>query len=319
MPLITHSKYQAPSLIYRNPHFSTIYAAKLKRVSIPDYKTETLELSDGDFLNIDYIIKDSKKAVILCHGLEGDSRRTYNNSCAHYFSERNFSVFAWNNRTCGGHMNRLPKMYHHGSIDDLDAVVQFVFSQGMESVYLIGYSMGGAQVLNYLGSTKSDARIISAVAVSTPTHIKTCSDALKVGFNKIYLNTFKKGIINKLKYKAKQFPDLANIDKIKSLTSFDEIDDYFTAPLHGFTDKEDYYKRVSPEFILKHINAPVLIINAWDDPFLGDRCYPVSRAKNSKYVYLETPKYGGHCAFPLKDSPYSYAEVRAFEFFTKVL
>ncbi|WP_159023548.1 YheT family hydrolase [Formosa sp. L2A11] len=316
MPLIAHSKYEAPSFINKNPHFSTIYAAKIKHVNPPNYKTETVELSDGDFLNVDYVIKGTKKAVILCHGLEGDSRRTYNNSCANYFAEHNFSVFAWNNRTCGGRMNRLPKMYHHASIDDLDAVVQFAFKQGIESVYLIGYSMGGAQVLNYLGKLKPDGRIKAAVAVSAPTHIKSCSDTLKVGFNKVYLNNFKKGIVSKLKQKVVQFPELANVDKINALHSFDEIDDYFTAPIHGFLNKEDYYKRVSPEYSLKHITTPVLIINALDDPFLGARCYPKSRANNSKFVYLETPEYGGHCAFPIKHSKQSYAEVRAFDFFS---
>ncbi|MFB9053811.1 YheT family hydrolase [Formosa undariae] len=318
MPIIEKSEYNTPSLIHRNPHFSTIYAAKIKQVSPPDYNTETLELSDGDFLNIDYIIKGQDKALILCHGLEGDSRRTYNNSCANYFAAQDFSVFAWNNRTCGGRMNRLPKMYHHGSIDDLDAVVQFAFSQGMKSVYLIGYSMGGAQVLNYLGKGETDPRIKAAVAVSAPTHIKTCSETLKMGFNKVYLNNFKKEIINKLKQKVIQFPELANIDKINALHSFDEIDDYFTAPMHGFIDKDDYYDRVSPEFVLQNISTPVLIFNALDDPFLGDRCYPISQAKESDYVYLEMPKYGGHCAFPLKNSSQSYAEIRALEFFSSI-
>ncbi|WP_434036174.1 YheT family hydrolase [Formosa sp. 4Alg 33] len=318
MPIIENSKYNTPSLIHRNPHFSTIYAAKIKQVSPPKYATETLELSDGDFLNIDFVIKGQDKAVILCHGLEGDSRRTYNNSCANYFAAQDFSVFAWNNRTCGGRMNRLPKMYHHGSVDDLEAVVQFAFSQGMKSVYLIGYSMGGAQVLNYLGQGKTDPRITATVAVSAPTHIKTCSETLKMGFNKVYLNNFKKEIIKKLKQKVIQFPELANIDKINVLHSFDEIDDYFTAPMHGFIDKDDYYERVSPEFVLQNISTPVLIFNALDDPFLGDRCYPISQAKNSDYVYLEMPKYGGHCAFPLKHSSQSYAEIRALEFFNSI-
>ena len=319
MPLIPHSKYETPTLINRNSHFSTIYAAKIKQVAPPDYEIKTLELSDGDFLNVDFIIKGHKKAIILCHGLEGNSRRTYNNSCSNYFALRDFSVFAWNNRGCGGQMNRLPKMYHHGSIDDLDAVIQFAIQQGMESIFLIGYSMGGAQVLNYLGMLKPDSRIKAAVAISAPTHIKTCAEILKKGFNKIYLNNFKKGITEKLRHKATQFPDLDHIDKINSLSSFDEIDDYFTAPLHGFIDREHYYKSVSPEFVLGQIKTPVLIINAWDDPFLGARCYPTLQAKASDFVYLETPKYGGHCAFPLKNSPYSYAEIRAFDFFKSEL
>ncbi len=315
MPLIEHSEYDSPSIIHRNRHISTIYAALIKKFEVPEYTREKHELNDGDFINIDYILNGSKKAVILCHGLEGDSRRTYNNSCAAYFLQKNFSVFAWNNRTCGGEMNRLPRLYHHGAVDDLDEVVRFALKKGIEDIYLIGYSMGGVQLLNYLGWTKIDQRIKAAVSISVPTHIATSAEVLKQGFNRVYLKNFTIDIKKKLKYKAAQFPDFINRDQIDNISSFDEVDQYFTAPLHGFASRDDYYERVSPEFSLKDITIPVLIINSLDDPFLGERCYPRTIAKDSAYVYLETPKYGGHCAFPLRDSEYSYAEKRAFEFF----
>ncbi|KAF2079791.1 YheT family hydrolase [Flavobacterium sharifuzzamanii] len=315
MPLIEHSEYDSPSIIHRNRHISTIYAALIKKFEVPEYTREKHELNDGDFINIDYILNDSKKAVILCHGLEGDSRRTYNNSCAAYFLQKDFSVFAWNNRTCGGEMNRLPRLYHHGAVDDLDEVVRFALRKGIEDIYLIGYSMGGVQLLNYLGWTKIDQRIKAAVSISVPTHIATSAEVLKQGFNRVYLKNFTIDIKKKLKYKAAQFPDFINRDQIDNISTFDEVDQYFTAPLHGFASRDDYYERVSPEFSLKNITTPVLIINSLDDPFLGERCYPRTIAKDSAYVYLETPKYGGHCAFPLRDSEYSYAEKRAFKFF----
>lgn len=315
MPLIEQSEYNSPSIIHRNRHVSTIYAALIKKFEVPEYTREKHELNDGDFINIDYILNGSKKAVILCHGLEGDSRRTYNNSCAAYFKQKGFSVFAWNNRTCGGEMNRLPRLYHHGAVDDLDEVVQFALKKGFEDIYLIGYSMGGVQLLNYLGWTKIDERIKAAVSISVPTHIATSAEVLKQGFNRVYLKNFTIDIKKKLKYKAAQFPDFINRDQIDNISTFDEVDQYFTAPLHGFASRDDYYERVSPEFSLKNITTPVLIINSLDDPFLGERCYPRTIAKESAFVYLETPKYGGHCAFPLRDSEYSYAEKRAFEFF----
>ncbi|TDO95711.1 YheT family hydrolase [Flavobacterium sp. 245] len=314
MPVIEQSEYDLPSIMYRNRHVSTIYAALFKKFEVPGYTREKLELMDGDFINIDFIIDDPKKAVILCHGLEGDSRRTYNNSCAAYFQQKKFSVFAWNNRTCGGEMNRLPRLYHHGAVDDLEAVVQFVLKKGFEDVY-IGYSMGGVQLLNYFGWTKIDERIKGGVSISVPTHIATSAEVLKQGFNRVYLKNFTIDIKRKLKHKATQFPDFINSDQIDNISTFDEVDQYFTAPLHGFASRADYYERVSPEFSLKNITTPVLIINSLDDPFLGERCYPRAIAKESQYVYLETPKYGGHCAFPLRNSTYSYAEKRAYTFF----
>lgn len=315
MPFIEHSAYnESVAFIHKHKHVSTIYAGVFKKFPVPKYNTEKIELVDGDFLSIDYNLKNTKKAIILCHGLEGNSRRPYINSCATYFLERDYAVFAWNNRSCGGEMNRLPQLYHHATINDLDAVVQFALTK-VEEVYLIGYSMGGAQVLNYFGRIQNiNASVKAGIAISVPVEVKSSADSLKTGFNKLYMKNFTTGLSKKLKIKAKQFPELLNWDRIKDIKSFDELDDNFTAPLHGFLDRNDYYYKVSPARSIENISKPILIINALDDPFLGDDCYPVAFSKSNSFIHLETPKYGGHCAYPMKKSIYSYAEIRAFEF-----
>lgn len=318
MPLIQKSSYQLDSFLFKNPHFSTIFMGRVKKIPCPNYTREKIELADGDFISIDYLVKNPHKAVILCHGLEGDSRRNYNNSCANYFLEKDYSVFAWNNRSCGGEMNRLPRLYHHGVVKDLDEVVKYVIQRGFEEIYLIGFSMGGAQIMNYLGAMEIPTEIKSAVAVSTPVKLKSSVDTLKKGFNRVYLNMFTKKIKAKLKAKALQFPESIDAHKIKTIKSFDEIDEYFTAPMHGFKNREDYYKRASPAFVMQNIRTPTLVINALDDPFLGEECYPKDFAATHPFVFLETPKHGGHCAFPQKKTPYSYSEMRAFDFFDKV-
>ena len=315
MPLLDYSSYnESVSLLHKHKHVSTIYAGMFKKFPSPVYQREILELKDGDFLVVDYNLKNKRKAVVLCHGLEGNSQRTYMNSCATYFLNQDFSVFAWNNRSCSGDMNRLPRLYHHATIEDLDAVIQFVLTQ-VEEVYLIGYSMGGAQTLNYLGRMQPvDSKIKAGVAISVPVEIKSSAESLKKGFNQVYMKNFMYDLTKKLKQKAKQFPDLMDWSKIKNIDSFDYLDDHFTAPLHGFKDKEDYYYQVSPARSIANITLPILILNALDDPFLGPDCYPKELASNSNLIYLETPKYGGHCAFPLKNNDYSYAEIRAFAF-----
>lgn len=314
MPFIENSKY-SPIKIYRNGHISTIYSGRIKKFPPPNYTREKYELEDGDFLNIDYILKDSKKAVILCHGLEGDSRRVYNNSCADFFLQKDYSVFAWNNRSCGGEMNRLPRLYHHGIVSDLEEVVKFVANKGLEEIYLVGFSLGAAQVMNYLGKSEVDYRVKAGVAVSAPIQLKSCSEKLKIGFNRVYLNVFTRKLKVKFREKATQFPDLVDVSKIPTIRTFDEVDEYFTAPLHGFRNREDYYEKASPDYVIDKIKTPVLVVNAWNDPFLGEECYPVEFAKKHPYVYLEIPKYGGHCAFPMRNSNYSWTDLRAYEFF----
>ncbi|NLN34239.1 MAG: alpha/beta fold hydrolase [Flavobacteriaceae bacterium] len=316
MPLV-ESQYKAPSFWHQNPHFSTIYSGRIKKATPPLYQRQRIELEDGDFLDIDFVLKSAKRAVVLCHGLEGGSDRTYNNTSADYFLKRDFSVFAWNNRSCSGEMNRLPKLYHHGAVEDFSEMVNFVLDKGFDEIYLMGFSMGGAQVMNYLGSSEMDSRIRAAVAVSTPIQLKSSAEALKKGFNQVYLKNFTRKISKKLKSKSLQHPDALDWSKLKMIRSFDEIDEFFTAPLHGFSGREDYYKRASPAYVMEKIQTPVLLLNALDDPFLGTESFPFEFAENNPFIYLETPRNGGHCAFPVKNSYYAYSEIRAHEFFMK--
>jgi uncharacterized protein len=318
MPLIENSSYPTPNFINRNAHFSTIIPAKFKQYPVPNYTREKISTDDGDFLNLDWRFqKDKDKLIILFHGLEGDSKRTYLNSCSDYFFEKGFNILAWNHRTCGGEMNLTSRLYHHGSIDDVHRVVEKAILEEFQQIHLIGYSMGGALVLNYLGNYEIDQRIKSAVAFSAPISLKSCADTLKKFPNTVYFKNFKRTLVPKFKEKAKQFPGKLNeviIDKIKT---FDEVDEYFTAALHGYLSKEDYYFQASPATVLDHIKTPCLIVNALNDPFLGPDCYPKERFKNHQFCNFETPKYGGHCGFPLKNNKHSWAEIRAWEFINK--
>jgi len=315
MPYIKKSKYNPP-FYYRNGHISTIYSGRIRKTFIPDYKREKLELPDGDFLSLDYKTNpESGKALVLCHGLEGDSRRSYNNTCANYFLEKGFSVFAWNNRSCGGEMNRLPRFYHHGTVEDLDIIVQHIINKGFEKIYLIGFSLGAAQIMNYFGRFEIDRKVKAGVAVSVPIQLQPCAEKLKKGFNRVYMNVFIRKLKKKFTEKAEQYPDLIDRKRIPEIRTFDEVDEYFTAPLHGFKNKDDYYEKASPAYTMKNIRTPVLVINALDDPFLGEGCYPAELAKQSEFVFLETPKHGGHCAFLLSNSKVAWTDLRAYEFF----
>lgn len=317
MPLIEKSDYRLPSFIFKNPHVSTIFMGKFKKSRPPAYKRYRLELQDGDFLDIDFMEKQTDKAVILCHGLEGASYRTYNNTAAEHFLSRGFSVYAWNNRSCSGEMNRLPRLYHHASVEDLNAVIEYVAAKNYKAVYLLGFSLGGAQILNLFGREKVHPAVKAGVSVSVPIHLKSSAEKLKKGFNRVYLYRFIRHLRPKIYAKAAQFPGLIDTSFVKEIRSFDEIDENLTAPLHGFKDREDYYLKASPAYSIENIQRPILILNSLDDPFLGEDSYPVEFAKNNAHVYLETPRYGGHCAFPMKGLRHSYSEIRAAAFFSQ--
>lgn len=315
MPYISNSSYET-DFIFQNGHISTIYSGIIRKLESPEYRRKRLFLTDGDFLLLDYVLQTSKKAIILCHGLEGDSKKNYNNACANFFIEQGYSVFAWNNRSCGGEMNLLPNLYHHGSIEDLGAVINYVLAQNIEEVFLVGFSLGGDQILNYLGRKQVSEKIKAAVAISAPFQLKSSAEKIQGGLSKIYLSRFIRKIRGKIQQKSVQFPSLISKEISKNIKSFEDVIDRFIVPVHGgYKDLADYYKKASPAYSTDGINIPVLVINAWDDPILGKEDHPIAMAEQHKYLYLETPHHGGHCAFPLKISKHPYSVVRAFEFF----
>lgn len=317
MPYIKNSEYRCKT-IYKNGHISTIYCGAFTKTRPPNYQRMKLTTPDGDFLLIDYQLKSAKKAVILCHGLEGNSKSHYNNTCAEYFLKNGFSIFAWNNRSCGGEMNLLPKLYHHGSFEDLEFVVGSVAKWGFEEIYLIGFSLGGAQILNYLGHRVIPGCVKGAVAVSTPIELKSAGEKIDHGFSRLYSRLLVHKLKKKILLKAKWFPGLIDIGKAKHIRSFNDIACYFLLPVHRFINLEDYFLKASPGPALAGIQTPVLILNALDDPIIGKDAYPIAFAEKSKFVYLEIPPHGGHCAFPLPGAVSGYAEKRALDFFKEI-
>lgn len=318
MPYINNSPYET-GFIFQNGHISTIYAGIIRKLEAPNYQRERLLLPDGDFLLVDYLLQDPKKVVVICHGLEGDSRKNYNNACANYFIEKGYSVFAWNNRSCGGEMNLLPLLYHHASIADLEAVIKHVIAENFDEIFLVGFSLGGDQILNYLGRKKPPAEVKAAVAISAPIQLKSSAERIQGGISKIYLSRFIRKIKAKIQYKSQQFPDLISQNASKNIKNFEDVVNQFIIPAHGeFSSLDDYYEKASPVYSVDGIETPVLVINAWDDPILGKKDHPIELAKQHDYLFLETPYHGGHCAFPLKISKHPYSVVRAFEFFEEI-
>ncbi len=318
MPYLKNSEYQT-DFIFQNGHISTIYSGIIRKLGAPEYQRQRLDLPDGDFVLLDKKLQHKDKAILLCHGLEGNSRKNYNNAAANFFIEKGYSVYAWNNRSCGGEMNLLPQLYHHASIDDLGYVIDHLVDGGYKEIFLVGFSLGGDQILNYLGKRTPPSQVKAAVAISAPFQLRSSSEKLQEGLSKIYLNRFIRKVRTKIASKVLQFPDAVPADAARFIKNFDDVVTRFIIPVHGgYTSLEDYYLKASPGNSVEGIKLPVLVINAWDDPILGKDDHPVDMAKAHDYLFLETPEHGGHCAFPLSISQHPYSVMRAFEFFQEL-
>jgi len=314
MPLIPSSTYRAPFYLF-NGHVETIIPSIFRQ--LPGiYNRERIDLPDGDFLDLDWLAARHNKLVIISHGLEGNSERHYAKGMATYFHRHGWDAVAWNCRGCSGEMNRLPRFYHHGATEDLAAVVDHVIQKKYSHIVLVGFSMGGSMTLKYLGERKDiHPAIKSATVFSVPCDLGSSARELDKPNKKFYLNRFLKKLEKKIRAKAELFPDIISSKDFHLIKSFREFDNRYTAPLHGFTDADDFYNRASSKPYIASIQIPTLIVNALNDPFLPEACYPVEIAKAHEYVHLETPTRGGHVGFSLGKIE-NWMEVRAFDFLT---
>jgi len=119
----------------------------------------------------------------------------------------------------------------------------------------------------------------------------------------------------KIKAKMVLMPDRINDNGYENIKTFYDFDNRYTAPIHGFRDAEDYWKKSSSLQYIKRISIPTLIVNAQNDPFLSRSCFPIKEAAQNSNVRLEIPRAGGHVGFPEFNPEQLYwSEKRAVKF-----
>ena len=314
MPLLQSSNFQRPKYLF-NGHLETIYPTLFRQVSLTPTHHDLVETHDGDILEVDWHRRGQSKLLVISHGLEGNSSRSYMLGMAKEALSKGFDVLAWNYRGCGAQLNRKAIFYHSGATYDLDTIVRYA-SPGYTEIALIGFSLGGNLTLKYLGEKRDrDPKIKRGVAISVPLDLGGACDQISRSAFGVYTRRFLKSLQLKIEKKSSLFPDEFPVEKFASIRSLRDFDNTFTGPLHGFQDAEEYYRINSALQFLPGIEVPSLVLNAQNDPFLSPSCYPTQLAQQLDQVHFEFPIHGGHVGFMRSDSgqPF-YSETRAVEF-----
>jgi predicted alpha/beta-fold hydrolase len=282
----------------------TIYPFFLRSLTMPTYRRERLELDDGDFIDIDWLDNSiDRPLVIMFHGLEGGSSSHYARSIMGLFQELGWRGVVVHFRGCSGTPNRLPRAYHAGDSEEIDRILHKVRERNQSlgsnaRLYVIGISLGGNALLKWLGEQGKQAchMIDGAVTVSVPLDLVAAGKALDSGFNRIYtqhfLGTLKKKVLEKLDH----FPGLFDAVAVAECATLYQFDNLVTAPLHGFSNTDEYWTLSSSKPWLKYIQVPTLVINARNDPFMPSSALP-TQTDVSCAVSLEFPAQGGHVGF----------------------
>lgn len=306
----------SPPWWLRNGHVQSIYATLCAPRHKPHYCRERIETVDDDFLDLDWSTCDqpTEDLAILSHGLEGHTGRNYITGMSACLNKAGIDCLAWNYRGCSGEPNRRLRLYHNGAYDDLHRVIQHALSlqenaqQKYSRISLVGFSMGGNITLLYLGKMADTipAEIVSTVAFSAPCDLAGAAVEIGKIQNILYMKRFLRDLKEKVVAKEKVFPEHISSKNYREIKNFHDFDGRYTAPLHGFSSAEDYWQKCSSLPCLKNITVPTLLINAIDDPFLPESCYPYSDAQKNPYFTFLAPQYGGHVGFVERNTEKEY-------------
>ena len=154
--------------------------------------------------------------------------------------------------------------------------------------------------MKWAGEVGYEARhtVQGIASISAPLDLWQSGLHLGKGFNRyVYTVMFLKTMKQKALLKHKQFPKLFDIKEVLTAKTLYDFDNEFTAPLHGFQNTEDYWKRASAIHTLANIRVPALLVNARNDPFIPWESLPkLEQLSPSLGVYQ--PNTGGHVGFP---------------------
>ena len=306
---VVNSRFEAARWL-RNRHLQTIFPSlPWPRGPRPPLRRELLELPDGDVTVVDRLTSDGRASsdgplLVLLHGLESSAESTYARMLLQSASDAGWSAAVLHFRDCGDYRNRLPRRYHAGETNDLRYFIKKLRAEGQVGpIFAVGYSLGGNVLLKYLGEEGQSTPVHAAVAVCVPLDLQQCADALMQGFSRIYQRHLLKRMKSAVSRKFNSDTAAFDWDRAMRATSFGEFDDVVTAPLHGFTGKDEYYETCSSIRFLGDIERPTLILNARDDPFMLPTMLPKEDAL-SQAVTLEISEQGGHVGFISGGTPW---------------
>jgi predicted alpha/beta-fold hydrolase len=301
-----------------NAHLQTILGNFLPRQNhLPAATPELVEVSPASESQIasrvlchchwqPRAVRAQRPTAIILHGLEGSSNSQYVVGNANKLWRAGANVVRMNMRNCGGTERLSPTLYHSGLSGDVDAVMRyFLDREGLKSIALIGYSMGGNLVVKLAGElgTKAPRELRSVIGVSPAVDLGPSATALHRPENRLYERRFLRALLKRFRRKTMLFPRAYDPNRAIGIGSLRDFDDRITALYSGFSSAEDYYFRCSAARVVSQIAVPTLILHALDDPFVQITPETLAALEANPHITLLQPEHGGHCAFLARADP----------------
>lgn len=268
-------------------------------------------------LDMPEVCLEEAPLIILIHGLGGSEDSSYMRATSAYHLNLGRRVLRLNLRGAGPSEDINQKHYHGGHIDDLiDVLGGMDRVSNPNSIFLIGFSLGGNILVNFLAETNFPI-ILGAATVSASIDPEKAAKQLLKPRNYFY----QAWLLHHMKKESLKRSERLN-DKyknaIKSAKTIYQFDDQVTARQNNYKDAADYYYQTAGMRKVDKIAAPLLMINARNDPWIPSE--PYGQVINTKPDNIEVllPNGGGHVGFHQKGSETTWHDDMINEFLAKL-
>ena len=291
--------------LFTGGHTQTLYAwAKRRRFPrLPEPKARHFDVAPDARVLAHchwHDVAPDHPTLLLLHGLEGSSMAHYMCGIADKAWAAGWNVVRLNQRNCGGTEHLSRGLYHSGlTHDPLFVIRELIEKDGIRSLAIAGYSLGGNLTLKLAGELGDTPppELKAVCAVSPTMDLGVCVDALERRQNVVYQWNFMRNLRARMRRKKAAFPDVYDISRLNRIFTIRTFDDVYTAPHHGFAGAADYYHRASAMRVIDRIRVPALIITAEDDPFVPPGPFRDPAVAGNPNLRVVITPHGGHCAF----------------------
>lgn len=257
-----------------------------------------------------------KPLAVLVHGLTGCHESGYMVQTARHLLGLGHDVLRLNLRGAGPSAATCRQRYHAGRGEDIAAALKGLDPILLrEGVMLVGYSLGGSILLNFLAHHLDGLPVWAASTVSAPIDLAATSKCIRLRRNAIYHHY----LLNRMKIDwAELMQNREQRIALAGIRTVREFDDRVVAPQNGFGTAENYYFECSAYRVLCDITVPTLLIHALNDPWIPADAYrAVDWAANSRLTPL-LPPGGGHLGFHQLGNPPTWHDACIGEYFDQV-
>ena len=314
-----------PAWWLKSPHLQTMWPHYFRSLQPLHTREERFELIDGDFIDAHWVgPKSGGPIVIVLHGLEGSIRSVYANAMMDAIQKQGWRGLFLHFRNCSLNTNRMDLTNHIGDTLDIMNILSIIRHREPEvPIACIGFSFGANVLLKLLGQMGNRCKLQAGVCISPPFKLDVCSRYSETStmcslYERQLVYYMKCSILRKFKDRKDPPVDLEAMQKCHTFRSFDQV---VTAPLHGFSNIDEYYKDSSSYQYISGVKTPSLVIHALDDPLIPLEATP-KLSEFSPYTIPEYYTHGGHLGFVSADKlgrPQYWLESRVINFLKVLL